>query len=69
MRGAGRIAGRRCGEDMPVTVDDFERRLAVDIEAGQFDDAALRRDAAFAAIKAINAARLAITNPKLLTTK
>ena len=52
--------------DAPMWLEDFERRLAADIEAGEFDAAGPRRDAAFAAIRTINAARLAITNPKLL---
>ena len=55
--------------DGPISADDFERRLAADIEAGEFDAAGPRRDAAFTAIRAINAARLAITNPKLLAGK
>jgi hypothetical protein len=53
-------------DDAPVTPEAFERRLAADIEAGVFDTPGPRRDAAFAAVKAINAARLAITNPKRL---
>lgn len=50
----------------PLTSEQFEARLAADIEAGAFDKAGARRDAAFEAVKAINAARLAITNPKRL---
>jgi Domain of unknown function (DUF6285) len=46
--------------------EDVMRRLAADIEAGAFDAAGPRRDAAFAAVKAINAAGLAITRPKRL---
>jgi hypothetical protein len=45
----------------------FEERLAADIEAGRFDAPGPMRDAAFAAVKAINAVRLAITNPKRST--
>jgi|EndMetStandDraft_9_1072997.scaffolds.fasta_scaffold04869_4 hypothetical protein len=46
---------------------EFESRLAADIEAGAFDAPGPRREAAFAAVKAINAARLAISNPKRLS--
>jgi hypothetical protein len=46
--------------------EQFEERLAADIEAGAFDESGPRRSSAFEAIKAINAARLAITNPKRL---
>lgn len=53
--------------EMPA--DAFERRLAADIEAGAFDTPGPRRDAAFEAVKALNTARLAITNPKLLPGK
>jgi hypothetical protein len=49
-----------------LTPEHLEARLAADIEAGAFDEAGPQRDAAFAAIKAINAARLGITNPKRL---
>jgi hypothetical protein len=49
-----------------MTAEECERRLAADIEAGHFDAPGERREAAFRAIKAINAGRLAITNPKLL---
>jgi hypothetical protein len=49
-----------------VTSEQFEDRLAADIEAGRFDTPGPMRDAAFAAVKAINAARLAMTNPKRL---
>jgi hypothetical protein len=44
--------------------DNFEQRLAADIEAGLFDAPGPRRHAAFEAVKAVNAARLAVTNPK-----
>jgi hypothetical protein len=53
-------------DDPQMTAEDCERRLAADIEAGHFDAPGARRDAAFRAIQAINAGRLAITNPKLL---
>jgi hypothetical protein len=53
--------------EMPA--DAFERRLTADIEAGAFDTPGPRRDAAFESVKAINTARLAITNPKLLPGK
>ena len=49
-----------------MTAEDCERRLAADIEAGYFDAAGARREAAFRAVKAINTARLGVTNPKLL---
>lgn len=49
--------------DMPAE-DEFIRRLTAEIEAGGFDAPGPRRNAAFAAVKAINGARLAITNPK-----
>lgn len=49
--------------------DELERRFAADIEAGRFDEAGPRRNAAFAVVKAINAARLVITNPKRLTSR
>lgn len=52
--------------DPQMTAEDCERRLAADIEAGHFDAPGARREAAFRAIKAINTARLGITNPKLL---
>lgn len=50
------------GEPMPA--DAFARRLAGDIAAGRFDAAGPERDAAFAALRAINDERLAITAPK-----
>lgn len=49
-----------------LTPAEFEERLARDIEAGAFDADGPLHEVAFAAVKAINAARLAITNPKLL---
>jgi Domain of unknown function (DUF6285) len=49
-----------------LPADAFEQRLAADIEAGRFDAPDARREAAFAAVWAINTARLAITNPKRL---
>ena len=54
---------------VPLSPDRFEERLAADIEAGRLDAPGLRREAAFEAVKAINASRLAITNPKLLARK
>jgi hypothetical protein len=53
-------------DDPQMTAEECERRLAADIEAGHFDAPGARREAAFRAIKAINAGRLGITNPKLL---
>ena len=54
-------------DTMALTADEAsERRFAADIEAGAFDAPGEKRKAAFAAVKALNAARLAITNPKLL---
>jgi hypothetical protein len=50
----------------PLTPQCFEERLAADIEAGRFDAPGAMREAAFAAVKAINATRLAMTNPKRL---
>lgn len=52
-------------DTVPLAPERFEALLTADIEAGRFDAAGPPRDAAFAAVKAINAARLAITNPKL----
>jgi len=52
--------------DPQMTAEECERRLAADIEAGHFDEPGARRAAGFRAIKAINTARLGITNPKLL---
>jgi hypothetical protein len=52
-----------------MPADAFERRLVADIEAGAFDTSGPRCEAAFEAVKAINAARLAITNPKRLPEK
>lgn len=51
---------------VPLTIEGFTERLAADIEAGSFDAPGQRRDAAFEAVKALNAARLVITNPKRL---
>jgi hypothetical protein len=51
---------------VPLTAERFAECLAADIETGRFDAPGPRRDAAFEAVKAINAARLAITNPKRL---
>lgn len=48
-----------------LTSERFETRLAADIEAGRFDAPGPAREAAFEAVKTINAARLALTNPKL----
>jgi hypothetical protein len=53
--------------DPQMTAEECERRLAADIEAGDFDAPGARREAAFRAVKAINTARLGITNPKLLS--
>jgi Domain of unknown function (DUF6285) len=53
-------------DDPQMTAEECERRLASDIEAGHFDAPGARREAAFRAINAINAGRLAITNPQLL---
>ncbi len=52
--------------DVALTPEQFEERFAADIEAGAFDEAGPERNAAFEAIKTINAARLAVTNPKRL---
>ena len=60
------LAAAMLYDDPQMTAEDCERRLASDIEAGHFDTPGARREAAFRAIKAINASRLAITNPKLL---
>jgi hypothetical protein len=49
-----------------LTPKEFEENLVIAIENGAFLDDAGERQDAFAALKAINAARLAITNPKLL---
>jgi hypothetical protein len=48
------------------TPKEFEENLIIAIENGEFFDDPAERQDAFAALKAINAARLAITNPKLL---
>jgi Domain of unknown function (DUF6285) len=53
-------------DDIALTAEVIERRFAADIEAGAFDAPGAEREAAFRAVKALNAARLAITNPKLL---
>jgi Domain of unknown function (DUF6285) len=55
--------------DASLAAEEVEPLLTGDIEAGAFDALGPRRDAAFSAVKAINAARLAITNPKLLPAK
>jgi hypothetical protein len=60
------VAATLYQDAVPLTPERFESRLAEDIEAGLFDAPGVRREAAFEAIKAINAARLAVTNPKRL---
>ena len=50
-----------------LTPREFEESLVMAIENGGFLDEPSERQNAFAALKAINAARLAITNPKLLS--
>jgi hypothetical protein len=60
------LAAAMLYDDPQMAAEECERRLASDIEAGHFDAPGARREAAFRAIEAINAGRLAITNPKLL---
>ena len=56
-------------EDMPATVDDFERRLAADIEAGQFDKCRPKARRRFRCHQSHQCGTCRVTNPKLLATQ
>lgn len=59
-------AGALYGPPGEAAADALAQRLCADIEAGRFDADSPERQAALECLKASIAARLAITNPKLL---
>jgi len=54
------------GDSTDVAAEQLESRFAADIEAGAFDAPSPNREAAFRCLQTLIAAKLAITNPKLV---